>query len=332
MHPFGGTQICPRLNDLIRLWDLAGSYIINRVWHAPSVTNAWIPIPFLNTTESKSCHVKNFGTRDLRQANLPHHDITPEIDRPRSTSPFRNPLLTTPPRVASPLRKYDSNVSLIDANVTTAPRPAISTDTVSSPQGNTSAFSQVKDVGEVPMTPPREPAPVPLLAGTPSNTGRPGHGGIPRTIPLTPTRSEAYPVQQRHTDNYSVGNTPQALGEDSIGGSSSITIPVARTATGTRYGAALTGNLTGNTESPKRWVASANPTCPRCGKSVYFAEQVKAVGKTYHKGCLRCTECNTSLDSNRLRDHDGEPICVRCYGKFHGPHGGGYALLGKAGG
>ena len=43
--------------------------------------------------------------------------------------------------------------------------------------------------------------------------------------------------------------------------------------------------------------------------------QVKAVGKTYHKACLRCNECRTGLDSTRLRDHDGIPFCVRCYGK-----------------
>ena len=28
--------------------------------------------------------------------------------------------------------------------------------------------------------------------------------------------------------------------------------------------------------------------CPKCGKTVYFAEEVSAVGKKYHKLCLRC--------------------------------------------
>ena len=53
--------------------------------------------------------------------------------------------------------------------------------------------------------------------------------------------------------------------------------PIAQTATGTRYGAALGGQvglqLTGGAPSPRKWGA-ANPSCPRCGKSVYFAEQV----------------------------------------------------------
>lgn len=84
------------------------------------------------------------------------------------------------------------------------------------------------------------------------------------------------------------------------------------------------------------------------------------MGKTYHKACLRCVECNTLLDSSRLTEKDGQPMCHRCYSKvwqfgvpliirslgtdrvavadrfwsaqFHGPQGSGYALLGKAGG
>ncbi|PPQ70620.1 hypothetical protein CVT26_010048 [Gymnopilus dilepis] len=111
--------------------------------------------------------------------------------------------------------------------------------------------------------------------------------------------------------------------------------PLTQTATGTRYGIALAGGVnvhsTGTGGSPRKW-GGGTPTCPKCNKSVYFAEQVKAVGKTFHKNCLRCTECNTSLDSTRLRDHDGDPYCAKCYGKLYGPAGSGYALLGKAGG
>ncbi|KAG6877524.1 hypothetical protein C0993_006388 [Termitomyces sp. T159_Od127] len=94
---------------------------------------------------------------------------------------------------------------------------------------------------------PRTPSPSPdpaspdssTLPGTPSNTGRPGLGGLPRTIPLTPTRSGAYP-----------------RGGDTSG-------------VAARSGAAFAG-------SPQRWGGSANPSCPRCGKSVYFAEQVRS--------------------------------------------------------
>ncbi|KAG8984985.1 hypothetical protein FRB95_006327 [Tulasnella sp. JGI-2019a] len=69
--------------------------------------------------------------------------------------------------------------------------------------------------------------------------------------------------------------------------------------------------------------------CPRCAKAVYHAEQVNAVGKRWHKSCLRCTECSTSLDSSRLAEKDGEPYCRACYAKVHGPAGSGYALVGR---
>ncbi|KAF9040155.1 hypothetical protein BJ165DRAFT_1495814 [Panaeolus papilionaceus] len=104
--------------------------------------------------------------------------------------------------------------------------------------------------------------------------------------------------------------------------------PLVPNATGTRYGSLLSGGprstgsggvgvqMTGTPGgTPRRQWGGGTPSCGRCGKSVYFAEQVKAVGKTFHKGCLRCAECGTSLDSNKLRDHDGDPYCVRCYNK-----------------
>jgi predicted nucleic acid-binding Zn ribbon protein len=60
---------------------------------------------------------------------------------------------------------------------------------------------------------------------------------------------------------------------------------------------------------------TGTPLCARCTKPVYFAEQAKAVGKTFHKFCLRCTECNTSLDSTRLAEKEGKVVCRSCYGK-----------------
>ena len=190
----------------------------------------------------------------------------------------------------------------------------------------------------------------------PSNTGRPGTGTIPRTIPLnlnigTPKRGYTHHTTQ------SLGSIDLPLARSNSTAAAAATLlereggnlsPLKRTATGTRYGTALGAGLGGGgigvqlTGTPRKW-GTGTPICPRCTKSVYFAEQVKrsppstpqlphsvlidlilissggekvkAVGKTWHKGCLRCTECGTTLDSNKLRDHDGDPFCVRCYSK-----------------
>ncbi|KAK3103841.1 hypothetical protein FSP39_022365 [Pinctada imbricata] len=65
--------------------------------------------------------------------------------------------------------------------------------------------------------------------------------------------------------------------------------------------------------------------CPRCQKPVYFAEEVRAMGKKWHKLCLACAKCNKLLDSTTCNDHDGEVFCKACYGKSFGPKGYGFA-------
>ncbi|KAJ6478556.1 hypothetical protein C8R47DRAFT_1138799 [Mycena vitilis] len=169
-----------------------------------------------------------------------------------------------------------------------------------------------------PLTPPRkrptvDEAESSSLAGSPSNgdalspTRSPYTGGDDSVEILSPegddpnTHRAMAPVAERYAAAAAVQRR-HMTGE----GESPIR-PIVRT-------------LTGGSPSPRRY-GSNNPACARCAKSVFFAEQVKAVGKIYHKGCLRCTECSTLLDSNRLRDHDGVPLCARCHTKLHGPQG-----------
>ncbi|KAF8901562.1 hypothetical protein CPB85DRAFT_1323467 [Mucidula mucida] len=71
------------------------------------------------------------------------------------------------------------------------------------------------------------------------------------------------------------------------------------------------------TGSP-RFVAPATPRCAVCDKPVYHAEMVRALNRPYHRPCLRCSSCKSTLDPARLTDHDGVPMCTRCHSKEHG--------------
>lgn len=61
--------------------------------------------------------------------------------------------------------------------------------------------------------------------------------------------------------------------------------------------------------------------CPRCDKTVYFAEERRALGRKYHSACLKCMGCNKMLDSTNCNDHDGEIYCSPCYRKNFAPSG-----------
>ena len=59
--------------------------------------------------------------------------------------------------------------------------------------------------------------------------------------------------------------------------------------------------------------------CPRCGKSVFIAELMRAAGKAWHKSCFTCNICNKRVDSSTLCEREGEIYCRSCYGKNFGP-------------
>ncbi|KAJ1860719.1 hypothetical protein LPJ73_001263 [Coemansia sp. RSA 2703] len=61
--------------------------------------------------------------------------------------------------------------------------------------------------------------------------------------------------------------------------------------------------------------------CPRCNKTIYHAEQGMAAGRKYHKSCIRCKSCNTSIGSLQITEHDGDIFCKQCYARDFGPKG-----------
>ncbi|KAJ3083113.1 hypothetical protein HDU99_000581 [Rhizoclosmatium hyalinum] len=69
------------------------------------------------------------------------------------------------------------------------------------------------------------------------------------------------------------------------------------------------------------------PSCVKCQKSVYAAEQIAGPGGFFHKACFCCKECNKRLDSVNVTERNNEAYCKTCYGKLFGPKGYGFAGL-----
>ncbi|KAI0077682.1 LIM-domain-containing protein [Panus rudis PR-1116 ss-1] len=371
MHPFGGTPYCPRCGKAV----YAAEQIMGpgrKLYHKACLkcTSCSKRLDSLSLLEHdqepycKQCHVKNFGTRDLRNANLPDRDdvlLSPPTSPTRHatnlpTLPLRPaPSSTasghaavsnaTPSLRASPLPVRRANTGGTSPDLSIKPNRALSPTRGLNPPPPTASFAEEKDTGARPESPPPNP---PTIPSTPTNTGRVGN--FPRTVPLngatlpsTPHRSTlngspAKDVNSLNNDRpLSPGLSPTKATGNGTNNVGKITAPLVPNATGIRYGAALGGSgRTGTGLSPTvtggRFTLGSTPMCGTCGKSVYFAEQVKAVGKTFHKGCLRCKDCNTLLDSTRLTEKEGDPYCNRCYSRLFGPQGSGYALLGKPGG
>jgi len=61
--------------------------------------------------------------------------------------------------------------------------------------------------------------------------------------------------------------------------------------------------------------------CPKCGQSVYAAEEVMVSNNKYHRGCFKCYLCNKMLELQNVTPHGVELYCKACYGKKYGPKG-----------
>jgi len=240
--------------------------------------------------------------------------------RPRINDGSRSPVRTqfTGP---GPLLRANSALPARYSRAPANPPSDVSTTSVETEENDTAEEDEVQGIVEDRVS----------FEGDITNTKRVGEIQLPRTVPLSPSKSTSSVSRATEgMDSTKSDRPPSPLKPNSTGVVSKAGVgSLKQTATGTRYGAALSGS----TGSPARtWgLGGTTPVCPRCGKNVYFAEQMKAVGKTWHKGCLRCTSCSTLLDSKRLNEKDGEPHCGRCYNKLYGPQGTGYALLGKPG-
>ncbi|KAJ2810748.1 hypothetical protein H4S07_002496 [Coemansia furcata] len=79
----------------------------------------------------------------------------------------------------------------------------------------------------------------------------------------------------------------------------------------------------GRAYKPKAFGAGVPPpdVCPRCNTTIYAAEMGAAAGRKYHKRCIRCKTCDSSIGSLQITERDGEIYCKQCYARDFGPKG-----------
>jgi len=70
--------------------------------------------------------------------------------------------------------------------------------------------------------------------------------------------------------------------------------------------------------------------CPNCNKTVYFAEEVRAIGKSWHKRCLKCAQCNKALDPGKINDRQEKVYCKPCYSSIVGLNGFGHGVASES--
>ncbi|KAG8743854.1 hypothetical protein FRC10_011322 [Ceratobasidium sp. 414] len=403
MNPFGAPSKCPRCNKTV----YAAEQIIGpgrQVYHKFCLKctscnkrlDSYSLVEHDNEPYCKGCHLRGFGTQDLRHQNLaqasppasPSSQKTASPSPPPSIDGFTNKFTTgtlrrvsnnpplTPPRTISPVTEnQETEPEPHPDPVETTPEPAATATVEPGPTKDTLAgdSESISPPNSGPTSPPPLPARsasstaptlpprVPPLKNTynfeyrsskpntptsrfpaplsPSaiKRGSTGFAAL-RAGPPSPTRRAGFGAS-----GVEVGDSP--LAPSAIGGTTptrSFPSTPARSLSQTPTGG-VRPMMTGGNSSPIRPMFTGGGTgspivfggrveCPKCAKAVYHAEQVTGPGgRKYHKLCLRCVNCNSALDSGKLTEKDGEPMCRNCYSKMHGPQGSGYALMGRAG-
>ncbi|CAE6539432.1 unnamed protein product [Rhizoctonia solani] len=394
MNMFGGPSKCPRCEKTV----YAAEQIIGpgrQVYHKFCLKctscnkrlDSYSLVEHNQQPYCKPCHVRGFGTRDLRHQNLPQTSppASPSSRNAQPASPppsidglagrFSSPSAPksqnepplTPPRTVSPATEAGESENFDTENVESnepqsqpaapdsseAPTPDIPEPTKGEREGVFPPPST--SLARAPALPPRIaplrstynfeyrqksgigsrfPAPLSpsaikkgstgfaaLHAGPPSPTKRTTFGPDSATqSPLTPSATGSTPIRSIvSTPTGTIRQVPPIVTSSAMQSSvSSPARPLVQTPTGMRP--MMTGGVSN--------IFGGRVECPRCAKAVYLAEQVAGPGgRKFHKLCLRCIECNSSLNAGRFTEKDGEPMCRNCYSKTYGPQGSGYALM-----
>ncbi|GAA5999077.1 hypothetical protein JCM5350_005042 [Sporobolomyces pararoseus] len=238
----------------------------------------------------KSCHGKSFGTKGYGAGGALVGEYQPRSSptRPTPTSTANSPA-NSPVRPPAP--SFVSTSSSSPSRPVVPPKPSFSSSSLHSVSNPPKRIELASD--PVPREFPPTTESRPTFESQSSSTSRP--------LPSPQTASSAQPLESIPR---SISHSTPAFSDDEDDSPSS-----SSTATTTSNRRPLP--FPPSQFAPKS-VTSSPDLCRRCGTQVYFAEQVIAVGSKWHKRCLRCASCSTTLNSHLL-EKDRQPYCKKCY-------------------
>ena len=152
-----------------------------------------------------------------------------------------------------------------------------------------------------------------------------------------------HPVNHRHEEKNSAESSPPSRTSSEDSGVFLGALKSRQVVTNSSPSRPVTSSLPN--AAAFRMVSAPANVCPRCSKTVYSAEEVKAVGRSFHKRCYTCAKCKGSISAGRYSEHEGElydnskrPMkqmsrimspftrVLDCYQRLFGPRGVGFGI------
>ncbi|GAA5856954.1 hypothetical protein JCM9279_005029 [Rhodotorula babjevae] len=276
----------------------------------------------------KACHSKSYGAKGYGAGGALVGEYAP---RPAESSPTR-PTPTSPAPVLSHLPGAPATAPAVPA------RPLFDSPAASGPPPTAPALPARAPLKKAAQRPPPAPAPTsrpdaapvsppaPALA-LPTRPAPPPKPAsfISRAGPAASTQSNDDVSASTSTtkatapdfdDDDRRGPLAASVGRSSLTSPSALADSLSSLSIPTRSRASLT--------SAPPSLSNLPSLCPQCAKSVYHAERVQALGRAWHRACLRCEGCGTGLGSQpgRVEEKEGKPWCRRCYQERWGITGG----------
>ncbi|KAG7563119.1 hypothetical protein FFLO_01427 [Filobasidium floriforme] len=272
----------------------------------------------------RNCHRQLFSPRDLRSANVYTSSPSAGPSRPSAPStPSRPSRTALPPSDlgSTPIKRSEGSYTStqgtyrsVDEAVGATAGEGPGTDSEYAPfrivpRSNPLALSSATSITAEASSPSIGTSGVTEKI----STARAPPSVLPKPSNLTSSTQASFELPTK-SDSHVTTSTPTTAPAK--------TSPMTPTRTpGRTYGSPASASIVRAGFGASPGPGGGGDVCPTCGKKVYLMEAVNALSRKWHKGCLKCTACKSTLDPNKLCDRDGSAYCKKCYHAQFGPVG-----------